>query len=49
VLDGRTASECLSPGCGLPADGRRFGTVSDVHFTPGTPFAAQARLTLYLR
>lgn len=50
--ESRLRSECLTasaPGCAPPADGRMFGTVSDVHFTPGTPFAAQARLTLYLR
>jgi outer membrane receptor protein involved in Fe transport len=49
--ESRLRNECLTaaPGCAPPADGRRFGTVSDVHFTPGTPFAAQARLTLYLR
>ncbi|MDP3216051.1 MAG: hypothetical protein Q8S73_18225 [Deltaproteobacteria bacterium] len=50
--ESRLRNECLmatAPGCAPPADGRRFGAVSDVHFTPGTPFAAQARLTLYLR
>lgn len=49
--ESRLRNECLTasaPGCGRPAEGRRFGAVSDVHFTPGTPFAAQARLTLFL-
>lgn len=49
--DTRLRNECLTPmapGCNPPEAGMRYGTVSDVHFTPGTPFAAQARLTLYM-
>lgn len=51
AADTRLRNECLAPaapGCNPPADGMRYSTVSDVHFTPGTPFAAQARLTMYL-
>jgi hypothetical protein len=52
ATDTRLRSECMrpmTPGCNPPEGGRMYGTVSDVNFTPGTPFAAQARLTLYLR
>lgn len=47
----RLRSECTTPGaprCDAPADGQRFGTVTDVHFTPGVPFTASLRLTLFL-
>ena len=49
--DTRLRNECLSAmsrGCNPPADGARLGTVSDIHFTPGTPFALQGRLTVFL-
>lgn len=51
ATDTRLRDECLTPrrpGCSSPAEGRPFGTVSDVHFTPGSPFSIQGRLTVYL-
>lgn len=47
----RLRNECLtagSPGCNPPTDGARFGTIDDIHFTPGTPFSLQGRVSVYL-
>lgn len=35
--------------CNAPAAGQRFGSVTDIHFTAGTPVGALARLTLRFR
>jgi outer membrane receptor protein involved in Fe transport len=51
AFDSRLRSECTAPGtprCNPPADGQRQGTVTDIHFTPGTPFTATLRWTLFL-
>ncbi len=50
--DSRLRGECLTPGlprCNPPAGGQRYGTVTDMHFTPGTPFSALARFTVHVR
>lgn len=51
ATDTRLRDECLTataPRCNEPAAGQRYGTITDVNFTPGTPFAAQLRLTFYV-
>ena len=50
-LDSRLRNECLTPGlprCNVPEPGRLYGNITDVVYTPGTPFTAQARLTVYM-
>jgi len=50
-LDSRLPSECLTTGlprCNAPEPGRMYGAITDVAYTPGTPFSAQARVTFFL-